>query len=416
MSSYTSRWNSLEQTISDYLDSVPPAVPVLNRVGIFNGLLSCLQNFAGSLLHYFDQKFRVSDQISEKYPPEHVFSTILDQVSLDFSVMRRAIDQRTSWPQEAIDTLLRADKLAWDALQSGINLISANTTAITCFQRMPSIRIIPYARVALVGIPFTCISVPHDFLAIPHEVGHYVWQHGILDDQVLLEVIRNGIPASLDRPRRWLEEIFADIYGAMVGGPVIALDFQELQLRNNLHDFFSDDTVHPVPVLRPRIYTKVVERQFGGNWGAELDARWGNNPRVEGEASFNMLNNQPGLIDEVISAGVNLDGNTPVDRAIELVVQILQDDPGNVAWWHQSWAIATTLDTLNTSFTTALNQLDALVQAIPAANVHENDPDALIAEWDQQRPAQDSDPTWLPVFRAGGWATKGPGRITPPAD
>jgi hypothetical protein len=56
----------------------------------------------------------------------------------------------------------------------------------------------------------------------------------------------------------WLEEVFADVYGALIAGPVLALDFQELVYDNSNLD--EDDGDHPVGAIRPFIYTDTLER------------------------------------------------------------------------------------------------------------------------------------------------------------
>ena len=73
----------------------------------------------------------------------------------------------------------------------------------------------------------------------------------------------------------WLEEIFADVYGAAVGGPIMALGFESLLTDDPYADFIKDDGEHPVAALRPFIYHWVFQKQ--GNNGVEVDilkARW----------------------------------------------------------------------------------------------------------------------------------------------
>jgi hypothetical protein len=73
----------------------------------------------------------------------------------------------------------------------------------------------------------------------------------------------------------WLEEIFADIYGCLIGGPVMALSSQDLAMAGSLKDFVENDDEHPAPALRPDIYLAVLE-QVGGydHTVAKLKERW----------------------------------------------------------------------------------------------------------------------------------------------
>ena len=56
---------------------------------------------------------------------------------------------------------------------------------------------------------------------------------------------------------QWQEEIFADIYGCLVAGPAIAKSFQDLLFDN--YTLTESDGVHPIPLIRPYIYAKVLE-------------------------------------------------------------------------------------------------------------------------------------------------------------
>ncbi|NJN55367.1 MAG: hypothetical protein HC804_11780 [Anaerolineae bacterium] len=92
----------------------------------------------------------------------------------------------------------------------------------------------------------------------------------------------------------WLEEIFADVYGCLVAGPVMAYDFQELSLDNK--DFNEDDGEHPLAAIRPFIYTQVLRTLEQDNAGFYqnapqlLDANW-NSWLIELNASGRILPN-----------------------------------------------------------------------------------------------------------------------------
>jgi hypothetical protein len=140
-----------------------------------------------------------------------------------------------------------------------------------------------------------------DFLAVPHEIGHYVFRFGrmpesarnialdlppeakIADSAYLFRAIPGRAAlAELNIPpfiQRWAEEIFADMYGCRVAGPFITLDFQDLLLGNYTLEGFSreDDGDHPLPALRPEIYHLTLDSESipnGPKWASHFRERW----------------------------------------------------------------------------------------------------------------------------------------------
>ena len=194
---------------------------------------------------------------------------------------RAAHYRLTTALRDARETLDKADILAYTALKPAIkaNLLP-DMTVVTYFQKSVSVHIMPYAPVALIGIPFSAIDNPCDLLAIPHEVGHYVYRHGIFQDQAhkgsrFEAVLRNQLAGRPQWLLNWVEEIFADVYGCLVAGPVIALSFQDLQAEYALPDFISEDGEHPTPALRPNVYHHALKH---GNLCTEataaLESHW----------------------------------------------------------------------------------------------------------------------------------------------
>jgi len=208
---------------------------------------------------------QVSLQESPDYPPHYVLKVILDQFSIDFSVIQRAYNQRRS---EQADTLLKADYLAKKALSyaEGEGKLIQITQPITYFQKSASVRVVPYANIALIGIPYTCITNPNDYLSIAHEVGHHVYWHGEIEKTPIPNYLANHFNAFPKWLLDWLEEIFADIYGVLVAGPAIALSFQDLLLQRSTTELFSfDDGSHPISWLRPYVYTYALKEIYSIN-------------------------------------------------------------------------------------------------------------------------------------------------------
>ena len=278
------RWGALDRILQATL-TVPANGHNIPRQETLQSLRQCLHAFGRSHFDFFKSGFAGKRGIilepSSEYPEEYVLNTILNQVAHDLDVLDRATHQRMSTAvPDMIKTLNRADTLAYTALEPAIQEhLIANTTVVTYFQKSVTVRIVPYAPVALIGIPFSAIDSPRDLLAIPHEVGHYVYRHGIFQAEHsgsrVAAVLRNELS---DRPQwllNWLEEIFADIYGCLVAGPVIALSFQALAGDSTLTEFTEDDGEHPVHAVRSNVYTSILRRsRFSEEATKALEHGW----------------------------------------------------------------------------------------------------------------------------------------------
>jgi hypothetical protein len=169
------------------------------------------------------------------------------------------------------ETLHKADQLGQLALNLAIDgKLLPQSTVISYFNKSAYVRTIPYAPLALVAVPYTATSVPRDYLATPHEVGHHVYRHspGLLAD------LRDRLPIQPAWCCRWQEEIFADVYGCLVGGPVVGLDFQDILFDHSLANFMSDDGDHPVEAIRPYAYVKVLAKLGFPNAAQALEKEW----------------------------------------------------------------------------------------------------------------------------------------------
>lgn len=233
---------------------------------ILQTTLQALQSFSENQIDFFLDGFGQNGKAylepSVLYPPNYVLSATLDQIMHDLNVIGRAWEQRRQELSSEImrDTLNRADQLANKALAPAITAgMLEPATVITYFQKDTNVRIIPYARVSFIGLPLTCQTTASDLLAIPHEVGHYVYRYGRVRSEK-----NKGSRLNAALPQRysgqatwrqaWMEEIFADAYGALIGGPVMAVGFEELLSAMPRDHFVHDDGEHPVAALRLGIY------------------------------------------------------------------------------------------------------------------------------------------------------------------
>lgn len=268
------RWQAIHDNLTNLLNEIEDnSLPHgISRIQTIYCMLKNLQTFGKSHFHYFYQgflndRFQLRDKEKNKYPYAMILRSIIDQMAYDFQIITRALEQRQPFGNytEIQDALDKADRLGQMALRPAIDdgLIGNDTTVLTYFQKSMTVRVIPYAKVAIIGIPFTALKVTRDYLAIPHEVAHYIYRHGRANSGLAISLTTERMFNGQDIPnylRNWVEEIFADLYGCLVAGPVMAIDFQDLQLDDPWREFLDAtiDEEDPVPVVRPDIYTKVL--------------------------------------------------------------------------------------------------------------------------------------------------------------
>jgi hypothetical protein len=436
------RFDSLDSQITELIELIG-ANPSLYRQPTLYKLAQCLQEFAGAQFNYFFDGFNRADNplsISYEFPPKHVITVTLQQISYDLEAIKWAVEQRLHGGNNVLEALQIGDKLAWEAMQPALNSfdLGENVSVVTYFQKFAEIRMIPYASVALIGLPITCIRpeggemVTRDYLATPHEIGHYVYWHakmratGKLLYQHLAEQVE-GISFATE----WLEEVFADVYGCLVAGPVIAQSFQDLQLRIRQEKFFTDDGEHPTPYIRPDIYTKVLQKRFGPGWANRLEQRWEDKrqerlekdnsgepvvppirykrpkqSKVEDSTRYKVGDTTQHLVEyktpaDFISLNPGSD-DKPVDVMINVALETISA-AASPNWW---WQYANLTKAPPAEFD-LYQQFKELVLSKGADMVVQKTAEELHGQW-LPEPVEDGDPNWVNVFRAGGWATKGP--------
>lgn len=286
---WVSRLNALLNNIKDEEDGLlrqlnTQTVPRSNTI---KHLLQELHDYGLSHFSYFYEAFtkktidgkdasaRAENLEKDKeYSYATVFNWITTQISNDLSIILRAWDQRRDNQNYRV-ALEKADKFAQLALCPAIKCgyIPDGTSVLCYFQKSYRVRLMPYANVVLVGVPFSALEVPRDFLAIPHEVAHFVFRHGTLankgaeqpyksDNESIASSLKWAFRKNDEYLQHWVEEMFADMYGCVIVGPVIALDFQDLQMDDRLEEF-ADTTIDyedPPPMLRPDTYSKVLAK------------------------------------------------------------------------------------------------------------------------------------------------------------
>ena len=273
---WEARWKSVETSIDELAKTA--------GTGTIGTVVASLRAFAKNQFDFFIKGFAGEGkakflETSPQFPAEYALNEILRQTAVDLTVLQLAISQRSNARMAA--TLAKADQLVYKALKPAIEGdMLDNTAVITYFQKNPSIRLIPYAPVAIIGLPVTSISaetepdISRDLLAIPHEVGHYVFKHGTINGERIKIALRDRLTACEKWLYRWKEEIFSDVYGTAVAGPVMALDFQDLMIATKTTEYLEDDTEHPIPALRPRVYNMALRATAQGHAVNALAKRW----------------------------------------------------------------------------------------------------------------------------------------------
>ena len=311
-----------------------------------------------------------------------------------------------------------ADQLAQLALNfAADNELIPTSAAITYGNKSPHIRTLPYAQLALVGVPFTSAVAGRDLLATPHEIGHYVYWNspGLAAD------LHSKLAAQPAWCSRWQEEIFADVFGCFVAGPIIGLDFQDILLDNSLERFVSDDGEHPVEAIRPYAYSFVLAELGFSRAADALNKRWA--------AQLQARNDPVSFIPFGGGAPVSLaEGRERLERFTRQILAYLIDTrgvrPGQ--YWSQDLSGGEELNQLYEQFDrwigdsrsrTVLELLekdDTVGVGVEGALVNKRRRGST-QTWidDLKQQTGPLPPTaWLPVLSANGWTVKGP--ETPP--
>lgn len=221
----------------------------------------------------------------EPVVPLHLFRRCFERIAADHAIIELATTQRR-WNRGLEGNYLRAqavellilDKLALKAVVPFQHLlvdplnITDDLAIITFLSEQTHIHLVPYTKqVILIGVNYDRVPpvagifdgkkfigknlYAFELMAIPHEVGHYVYQHGKLEGKTFLELSEKfeGNPYY-----RWCEELFADVYSCIVAGPLAAISMQALLMSIDRDRAWKDDEDHPTPVLRVFIFAEIL--------------------------------------------------------------------------------------------------------------------------------------------------------------
>lgn len=236
-------------------------------------------------------------------PPLPVIRECYRHLSNDFEIMQRAIlqrqpilDDKGNWVAGVLaKELVITDKLAMKALAPFRHLLP-NPTILTYFSQETHIRHLPFSdQFILVALSHARITATFneqmkpqadtsekaplptfELLAIPHEIGHYIYDHGKV---TVTDPAPEPTPETGDTPSpvtrtvtfaelsnqfqaneyfHWCEELFADLYGCVVAGPLTVLGIQAHLAADSEDRLWIDDGEHPTSVVRPFIMSEML--------------------------------------------------------------------------------------------------------------------------------------------------------------
>lgn len=162
------------------------------------------------------------------------------------------------------------------------------------FNKVNAIRFVPYTDVAFLAVPYTHIARKDaDWLAIPHEIGHYLYWNladKLVDVRTRHQEIRQIVGSQLratqkiaERPPQeqnaivnmalnWIEECFADVVGVKLADVSFTDSFKTLlsEVSDSITNLTEDDGSHPPLCLRPFMREHVLQKlgipRTGTDW------------------------------------------------------------------------------------------------------------------------------------------------------
>jgi hypothetical protein len=212
--------------------------------------------------------------------PQFALRRAINQIAEDILLLHHIWDLYGADQPSVIQTALNAGngwaKKAWQALHDFLPNVA---TPLTYVRTNAGIRLIPYGSRPLISFPSSALAteLKRDFLAIPHELGHYLFWRG-RDAQGKLFFKRiaelDQYQNAPDWLKAWTEEIFSDIVGTLIGGPVTVLSLQDMMLEKVGNLFVHDDGHYPPPAIRPYVGLKVCECMGWQKSRQGLGDRW----------------------------------------------------------------------------------------------------------------------------------------------
>jgi hypothetical protein len=220
----------------------------------------------------------------------------LGKIQQEILSLRPMVEQRAAFGESA-EFLQAADKLAY-AMIKGAGLTSPTNVWTRLYQKPDYFLVFfedvhfirqaltSYKRVPCVALPLAVWRSPWSWMGMAHEIGHYVYQNlakqeknaasPITFKERLEEKMFGALGANVhkapNRPAKdvrmralllwdeWTEEIFADIFSALVLGPscIESLITWLYPRVDKFESLLKNDHDHPVTFLRPLIQIEAL--------------------------------------------------------------------------------------------------------------------------------------------------------------
>jgi len=292
----------------------------------------------------------------ESVAPLYLFRNCFEHIATDHAMIQAAIHQR-QWDRSLTANYLSAhvvdllilDKLAIQCIAPFRRLLLEEVdqlAIVTYLSERTHIHIVPYTKqFILIGVsrdrvtPAASLFEGHDFvgknfhafelMAIPHEIGHYIYQHGKIEGKTFLALSEKfqGNPYY-----RWCEEIFADVYSCIVAGPLAAISMQALLMSIDRDRAWKDDEEHPTPVLRVFIFAeilrtlKTIDEQYGFLKVAQrLDNDWSKILALWGYSAMDRSEGRPVRVYLHDKSELHLDRIVNVERVIKAIRPMIEE-------------------------------------------------------------------------------------------
>lgn len=352
-----------EESLSLSTTQQAPAIAEFEMKQLLNlyMLWNTLNNFFWNAVVGLMKQSLAEHSVAKSVPPLHLIRDCFRSVALDIEIIQRAITQRRRDLKGGnyATPLIVMDQLALKAMTPIAPHLTNSTqiNAITFLSEKTHIHHLPYTdQFILIGLSYDRISqdtyypglsptqsepLPaFELMAIPHEVGHYVYYHatlpnatlpnGTLPDATLVTIAVQNHQTFADvskafqanRYYRWCEEIFADTYGCMVAGALSVLGLQALLVSSSKRDsIWEDDEEHPVTAVRPYILSDILrvwseqksDRYQFATVADQLDENWSAILHYWGYELLDVTNGRPnrikrmGASDEYLEQIINVD-------------------------------------------------------------------------------------------------------------
>lgn len=215
--------------------------------------------------------------------PLHLYRQCFQHIATDHEVIQRATIQRrwnehnnTFVQSRQAYQLMIMDKLAIKAIKPFKHLLpdydNESLAILTYFDKTTHIHHVPYTRqFVLVGVSYDRIPPnsptqesslndasfsAFELMAIPHEVGHFIYRNGQLNDGRKFSDISQKFRKNAYY--KWCEEIFADVYGCIIAGPLSVYSMQAFLTSGDKERAWKDDDEHPTPIFRSYILAEIL--------------------------------------------------------------------------------------------------------------------------------------------------------------